>query len=42
MSCINAKIAAVSRESITVELESGERFVLPFERRINALRWLMC
>lgn len=32
MSCIKAKLAAVNRESITVELESGERFVLPFER----------
>ena len=31
MNCIEAKLAAVSRDSITVEL-GNERFVLPFER----------
>lgn len=31
MNCTEAKLAAVSRDSITVELD-GERFVLPFER----------
>lgn len=32
MSCIEAKLAAVSRDSVTVELADGERFVLPFDR----------
>lgn len=32
MNCIEAKLAAVSRDSITVELSNGERFELPFSR----------
>lgn len=32
MICIEAKLAAVSRDSITVELNTGEKFVLPFNR----------
>lgn len=32
MNCIEAKLAAVSRDSVTVELEDGERFALPFDR----------
>ena len=32
MSCINAKLTELCRDSLTVELETGERFVLPFSR----------
>ncbi|NMA19315.1 MAG: DUF2442 domain-containing protein [Lentisphaerae bacterium] len=32
MPCIEAKLASVSRDSITVELNTGEKFILPFDR----------
>ncbi len=32
MSCIEAKLAALSHDSLTVELGTGERFELPFDR----------
>ncbi len=32
MSCIDAKLTELHRDSLTVELSNGERFVLPFSR----------
>lgn len=32
MNCTEATLAAVSRNSVTVELANGERFTLPFDR----------
>lgn len=32
MPCIEAQLTDISRDSLTVELNNGEKFVLPFER----------
>ena len=32
MTCIDAKLTELHRDSLTVELSNGEKFVLPFDR----------